>query len=151
MKIRCRKCSGHFRDDERLSYLNPSSQRRRALGGNPFESLAMKVVTPLLPNWLRPIAPDSKPNVFEKVTERIQHIRNVHYIKHRKPAESPVKTEPFKQVPKIVARIEVVEPVKKREGTWEGGNKFNCCEQRSRTFSPRRKRHYRNAICDEKR
>jgi hypothetical protein len=99
----------------------------------------MKVATNQLPIWFRPIAPEPKPNVFEKIKERITDFRNVHALKqhlqHRTPAESPVKKEALKQV--ADAPIDVVNnPVP--EG-WEGGREFNCGEQKSRTLSPRRK------------
>ena len=149
-ETRCRKCSpknreGDYGHDEHLSYLDPSSPRRHTLGGNPIGSLMMKVVTPQLPIWLRPIAPDSKHNPIEKMHDKFDNyltIRRLNARLRKKSGESLEKKESFEQVPKIAdAPIEVVKPEPEGGLTniWEGGSKFDCGEQQSRTFSPRRK------------
>ena len=152
-ETRCRKCSpknraGDYGHDERLSYQNPSSPRRHTSGGG---SLVMrKVVLPLIAPYAQLREPDPEPNLFQKLDEIVQAHINIYKLKNAtrkrlgKPTESPVKEEPLKQEPKTTdAPIDIGVVEKKRsdntEIVWEGGSKFNCGEQKSRTLSPRRK------------
>ena len=142
-ETRCRKCSpknraGDYGHDERL---NPSSPRRHTLGGDPMGSLLMKVLTPNLPNWLRQIEPEPKPNMSENIKGQINNAMDVRRLNatHKTPGASPGEKVSFK--PKIVnPPITVTEVTKPDSGvTWEGGRKFNSGEQKSNILSPRRK------------
>ena len=148
-ETRCRKCSpknraGDYGHDERLSYQNPSSPRRHTSGGGSL--VLRKVVVPLMAPYYQLREPEPEPNLFQKMDEIVQGYINIYKMKNAtrkrlgKPTESPVKEKPLKQEHKIADAppIEVVKQEPSRD-IWEGGSKFNCGEQKSRTLSPRRK------------